>query len=456
MIPLKSRTVAIILLSFSAIAPTFARIAIKTDDTTINLGISTAGWTTTGQYMGLFTNSNLPQSRQWLQQTYLDLGVDAIINNRLKIVGALEGEMWQDNPKGGASSQAYYVWRYNSTFIVDKAYGEYSFGDLSAPWLDITVGHFPYKYNPDVRNLGEYLFRSGTYPAFLITNFDEPFAWLTGFKFGSDFAGRLHQDFIVSFSTDLPPYYDASLTYIANLNCGKLFNVGWGAQWANLISVNEDQTTPKNSDGASQIMYVQGGDTGYYTFRGIKLMARFDFDPKPLFPNPEIFGKEDCKLYGEAAILGLQSYPANDSGGATIDYTSQKNPFGYDTLAQKIPVTLGFNFPTFKFLNVLGTEVEWYGCNYPNNLGYVIGKGSSPSLPLPYYYQREPYDYDHWKWSVYAKKTFLHDHFGIVVQCARDHSRLQTLQDDMAYWELEEAQSLPNQWYWMTELIAQF
>jgi hypothetical protein len=233
--------------------------------------------------------------------------------------------------------------------------------------------------------------------------------------------------------------------------------VGWGAQWANLLSVDESQTTPENSVGNTDIMYVQNGDTGYYTFRGIKLMGRFSFDPKPLFPKTDLFGEEDCRLYGEAAILGLQSYPANDSGSyATEGYSTQKNLWGYDTLAYKIPVVLGFNVPTFKLLDVLGAEVEWYGCKYPDNLAYVDGKGGSPSLPLPYHYVRQPYDFDNWKWSIYAKKMFAHDHFGVIVQCARDHSRLQSLQDDNAYYELEEAQTLPNQWYWMTKLVAQF
>lgn len=34
------------------------------------------------------------------------------------------------------------------------------------------MGYFPYKFNPDATNLGEFLFRTGTYPLYLISNFN--------------------------------------------------------------------------------------------------------------------------------------------------------------------------------------------------------------------------------------------------------------------------------------------
>ena len=453
--------IKIMLVAVSIVSVVGARVEIKTVDSTVNLGINVAGWVQTGQLRSFFSNSDQAQQMQWLQQEFLDISFDAAIRERIRIVGGIEGEMWQDAPKGGASSQAYYVWRYNSTFIVDNAYGSYLFGDTAAPFLSITAGRFRYKYNQDVRNLGEYLFRSGTYPAYLITNFDEPFARLTGLKVSSDLFGRLHQDLMLTCETDFPPYYDASVSYIGSYEVGNFLNIGWGVDFAHLISVDENMTTPKNSSMGTDIHYVQGSDSGYYTFRGTKLMARFSFDPKPFIPT-DIFGKEDCKLYAEAAILGLESYPPNDTlsnDNGLEGQNTQRNPWGYDTLANKIPITVGFNVPTFKLLDVLSTEVEWYGCDYPDNLANVIGKGISPSLPLPYHDDRDPldaYNVGHWKWSVYAKKMFMHDHFGIIVQCARDHMRLQSAQDDMEYFELEEAQTLPNQWYWMTKLVAQF
>ena len=46
------------------------------------------------------------------------------------------------------------------------------FNYTPGPAFNLDVGYFPFKYNGDAWNLGEYLFRTGTYPQFLITNFD--------------------------------------------------------------------------------------------------------------------------------------------------------------------------------------------------------------------------------------------------------------------------------------------
>jgi len=443
----------IMLAAVSIASVVSAEIGIKTNDSTISLRLNVDGWLQTGQMKSWYLESS-PIPNQWLQQDFLDLGFAAIFDKRIRIVGGIEGEMWEDVPWNGPLGPVIFAFQYNSTFIVDNAYGSYSFGDTGAPYLSITAGRFRYKYDQDVRNLGEYLFRSGTYPAYLITNFDESFARLTGLKISSDLFGKLHQDIILSCSTDLPPYYDMSVSYIGNYDVAKFLNVGWGVQFANLFSVDPSQTTPKVSQ---DIYAINGADTSYYTFAGTKLMARFSFDPKPFIPT-DIFGKEDCKLYAEAAILGLENYPANDSFSGTANgYTTHnENPWGYNTLAQKIPVVVGFDFPTFKLLDVLSTEVEWYGCKYPDSYAYEIGDNTAYGVPVPPAYDRDPYPYDNWKWSVYAKKTFANDHFAVIVQCARDHTRMQS---ESAYTEVdeyEEAMTGPTQWYWMTKLEARF
>jgi hypothetical protein len=327
-------------------------------------------------------------------------------------------------------------------------------GDTASPWLSVTFGRFPYKYDPDAKNLGEYLFRSGTYPAYLINNFDLPFARLTGFKLSSNLFGILHQDLMLTFETDVPPYYDASLSYIVNCDVGKYLNVGAGVEFAHLISVDESQTTPVST----RTRYTTGTDTTshYYTFRGTKLMGRMSFDPKPFFPH-SIFGKEDLKLYAEAAILGLESYPANDS--INSNNSNHNNIFGYDSLLNKIPVMIGFNIPAFKLLDVFSLEVEWYGSNYPNNYATELGKGNLQSLPLPDFYGRSDWEYvtaDNWKWSVYMKKMFMNDHFGVILQLARDHMRVESLLDEAKFYDLEEALGQNRMWWWMIKVVGQF
>ena len=52
--------------------------------------------------------------------------------------------------------------------ILTKAYTQFDFGEDGNPWLLGKLGFFPVKYSQS-RNLGEYLFRTGTYPSFIQT-----------------------------------------------------------------------------------------------------------------------------------------------------------------------------------------------------------------------------------------------------------------------------------------------
>ena len=442
------QTASIFLLVFSSV--TMGRIQLLTRDSTVNLGISSAGWLESGQIIKGYILDGRPIDHQWLQKSCLNLVIDAKLSERIQIAAGVEGAMFLNAPKGGASSQQYYIWRLNSIFIVDRAYGSYSWGDPAYPLLSVTAGRYPYKYNQEARNLGEYLFRSGTYPAYLINNFDLPFARLTGLKLSSNLFYKLHQDLMLTFETEIPPYYDASLSYIADYTIGKFLNIGAGVEFAHLISVDERQTTPKNT----RTLY--DSTPSYYTFRGTKIMARLSFDPKPFIPF-NAFGREDLKIFAEAAVLGLEEYPANDSLNS---FTSTKNNiWGYDTLKNKIPVVFGMNIPAFKILDVLSAEFEWYGCPYPNNYATELGKGNLPSLPLPDFFGRSDRGYvvdDNWKWSFYAKKMFAHDRLGVILQIARDHMRIESLLDEAKYYNLEESLGLKDHWWWSSKIYWAF
>lgn len=439
----------------------FARVEIKTENPDLKLGIGCQGWDESGQ-MEKFYNLDVELDHAWINHTFLDLNFDAIYKERLKLSFGAEGEMWFNVPKQRGTGQATYVHEENATFIVTEANAAYSFGDVHSPYLSIMAGLFPYKYNPEARNLGEYLFRSGTYPAFLITNFDRSYARLTGFKLSSDLLeGALHQDLIYNIETEIPPFYDGTLSYLFDFNfLNKMFDIGGGISFYHLVSVDERITTPTKVP-KNQYITAQG-DTGYYTFKGTKLMGRLCFDPLAIVKkNNSIFGSEDLKIYGEALILGLENYPANDSiDPMTGSSTPGKNIWGYDSLKNKIPLIFGINIPTCKILDVLSLEGEWYGCTYPNSYKNRLGPGNTLSYPIPDNPSRAAVDYsktDNWKWSIYAKKTFFDGHLGCVLQFARDHSRNVTLINES--YDYEEALSKGGkngQWWWMGKIIASF
>jgi hypothetical protein len=442
----------------------FARVEVKTDDPDLKLGFSSKGWVESGQMVKCFIQSGGELEHTWINRTFLDLTVDAIYKEHLKMAIGIEGEMWFNFAQRSASSQdPFYVHKANSTFFITDANASYSFGDVRSPYLSITAGLFPFKYNAQARNLGEYLFRSGTYPAYLINNFDLAFARLTGFKVTSDLlGGNLHQDLIFNIETDIPPFYDGTLSYLVNYNLKKMLDFGAGVSLYHLVSVDENETTPKKGEYASNNRFVKApGDTGYYTIRGTKVMSRLCFDPKVVLNvlgiGTGFFGSEDLKLYGEASILGLENYPANDSIDPVMGSRRNKyNTWGYDSLKNKTPALFGLNIPAFKILDVLSAEFEWYGCPYPNSYSNRLGAGIHQGFPVPDDPKR-PINFakvDNWKWSIYAKKTFFNDHLGCVFQVARDHIRNLSMINE-AY-NYEEALSRPDQYWWMAKIVTNF
>ena len=376
----------------------------------------------------------------WMGSGYLNLSLRSRINEHLSVLGALETRLGYNtspvdqifDPTDAPQQQQVFVY-------ITSAEGILSFGQKDHLHLTVGIGRFEYKYNEQSQNLGEYLFRTGTYPAYIQTSFDLSLARLNGLVASLDIGDFLRQDLLVTTMRDVKPFYNFSLTYLVDAKIIPALSIGAAVSFANLISVSDDQTSLHNNANS----YVTAaGDTGYYTFRGTKLMARFTFDPKKFFNLP-FLGEEDGKLYGEAAILGLENYPS-----------SNNNPMGYDTLANKIPIMLGFDIPTCKILDVLALEAEWYGCHYPDGYNLVVRYGYSiPDNPQSLYATYDDYAHDDWKWSIYAKKTIFKN-FSLIFQAARDHMRFNTqIARDQDYAEVLTSW---GQWYWMAKMKFYF
>jgi len=382
--------------------------------------------------------------RAWLSQTKVQVTARKMITPWLNVALGIEGSAWYET-YDAFSNNPFVVPDQFFSFILHQSEAEISWGEL----LHMELGLFPYKYNPDVRNLGEYVFRSGAYPGFLIGEFDFPLARLTGVRLSNHLFGTLDQNLLLTLETQYKPFHDASLTYLAAYTPHPCATIGGGISFSHLISVNENRTTPK-TDGA---WYIEDpdtlrnalgtdslilGDTAYLTFRGIKIMARFCFDVKKFF-SISAFGPEDFKLYGEAAVLGLKNYQLY-----------------YDTLAQRIPVMAGFNVPAFKLLDVFSLEAEWYGSPYPNNFWNAFSIQPEPR-PIPVVtssgYPASAYRKDDWKWSVFARKTFAYS-LSITTQFARDHFR--TRANNPYNVEREESLTKDEHWYWMIKFAYGF
>jgi hypothetical protein len=188
---------------------------------------------------------------------------------------------------------------------------------------------------------------------------------------------KFQQDLILSSERDLPPSFDWSLGYVARYQPILGLELGGGVNFYHILPENSAITTPKNTSESrlfskDSSLYASGepvnphhleymeivapGDTVVFSHQGTKVMAMFHLDFKQIFGLASSFRDKDLILYGEGAIVGLKNY-------GTI----------YGRRSERIPLMVGFNFPTFGWLDYLSIEVEWYRAKYKadyRKLGY--------------------------------------------------------------------------------------
>ncbi len=404
----------------------------------------------------------------WNHQVYAGIGFIASLSDRMNLCGGIEGKMWNAFPGLSSTQGQDRTWTEQHFSVwVTEASGTYSFGDttdkLSAK---VTAGYFPYKYNPESRNLGEYMFRSFTYPGLIFNTFDFAAADVLGakatIKLNLDKI-QISNDFMLLEQDATWPFGDFSLAYVGDCNFAKIIDFGAGVDFANYISVNSFNTTPACSDDAfvdslgyikQTVKSINGKDTtwdtaGYYTFKAIKPMARLTLDPKPLMGDVgRMLGSEDLKLYGEGAIIGTENYP-----------------YYYDDIQKRMPVMFGFYLPTFKVLDMLNIEFEhyafpFYTSNWNQSIAIPVTLNNGPNaavcLPIPgqrgFIWSPDNLASTSWKWSVYLKKTIT-SHVAFTLQCSHDHYRLNF---NDGYPNYSESLILPGEWMWTAKFSGNF
>jgi hypothetical protein len=301
----------------------------------------------------------------------------------------------------------------------------------------LELGWFQYKYNPDAHNLGEYLYRSGTYPGIVYTTdgyqlMDDAFYESLGAHFrGSQLNGLITHDVNLFVEPYMAPIGDVTPGYEIGLHL-PIFQAGIGGAWNRLFAWRPSRLRPKTPDntyakvtdvrvnaaGAPDTVVIAGRldqiapfnpvDTvvlGHWTKQGLKLMARAALDLGFLLPRRRK-GPEDLRIFAEAAVLGWEN-----------------QGFFYEKRSQRIPVMAGINIPTFKLLDLLSVQAEYYAARFDN-----IQSNTTSSFPVWDVdsfsdYDPSRYEKDDWKWSVYAVRS-LGKLARVRVQVANDHLRL--------------------------------
>jgi hypothetical protein len=307
------------------------------------------------------------------------------------------------------------------------------------------MGYFPYKYNPDVRNLGEYLFRTNTYPLIVYSDFDYPKVNLLGGRLNFRLPNNIIENDLMIHSDLLGiPVQDWSISDIISSNLFDVVTLGAGISFFHYLSVYQGKYPskcmdnyfyPENLDAADkQAFYLKiGADSALFDWKALKTMLRLSIDLKKLIPL-NIFGENDLKLYGESDVIGTQDYPQY-----------------YNHIDDRIMTSVGFNFPGFKFIDLINFELEY--C--PNNSAFYDGiffGGSSPTIsPFDsvnsggyYTLHRDPL-----RLSAYVKKTILDGHVSFIGQVARDHKKLNFYYFQLSNMSFIESLPTKDDWWWV-------
>jgi len=465
-------------------------------------------------------------NRVWQQSMFFHLTNELSYKERMKLILSFESRLvfsYKQDNRYPATLQGVFDFYPNDIEL------NYIFGTQYEPWLKLGIGYFPYKYNPDTKHLGEYLLRCTAYPTIIYSWWEFPMVRELGLYAKTNFnilnIDRLNLDFLFTSETRGWPLQDWTFTAVLGNNLLNFFDFGAGVSFQRFLSVNELKTTPKVNSN----MYLdENGDTNYYTFKSTKLVGRASLNPLRFIPNftlplPQFFGNtpffgnQDLKIYGEAAVLGIENKVAymwsTDVNGNPVLVKAPKvgNPpvNYYDSLGDRMPYMVGINLPTQPLisygvlpllltkwlkdetgddirllsyitlipaltsgllnhfwgldlrLDVMALEFEWVSQRYPND-DYPVLDFTSGNRPLPASNQtrlntivaKAGYP-QKVKYAFYFKKSFFNQRFALSGLIARDHMR-PPYNGEYIDAVTDDFVQTKNQWWWTLRLSANF
>ncbi len=422
-----------------------------------------------------FTTTPAKGNKQVITRTGVYLTESGTYNKRLDVTLTVGGLFWFSLPE----DVSFQTRRLQFGPGVGQAQGVYAFGaDPANPAAKLQFGLFPHKYSQTV-NLGEYLFRSGTYPGTLVTG---GWSYLNSAAYLAQGArlsvptldGRVTHDLTLYIERDLEPVHDISPGYLLTVRPVDGLEVGGGLVWAHGLSLNSKRLAPKVEENAySKITNkpIKGAaDTltqntpldqrGYYTFKGFKTVGWASYDFGSMLGS-EAIAPGSFQAYGEIALLGIEN-----------------QPYYYEKRSQRMPFTFGMKLPTFGLLDLFAVEMEHHKSSFPETNGSVL----QSQLPIPTNFGENPYVYDvtdprytdpanpqyhsepfdsvslsrvnslvqdaEWKWTVYGRRK-LSQGLSIYAQAASDHLRHFNFTATPA---ALPATAKPSDWYYVFRL----
>jgi hypothetical protein len=476
-----------LLLLLAASVPSFA----QKPDVRINpisIGASQEmGLIERGQYNNKVPNA-LPFQDDWIDHFGASIGMSAVVNERLYVSAGLGGVFEFRKPE--SVNIGYEGSQRKGFFIGPATEAVYHFGeDPTQPWLKLGVGNFWYKYNPEASNLGEYLFRSEGYPTYTMTGgysiIGSAGAQLQGFK-ALFKKGNAKLDVFLTTETSLAPFYNWSPSAVVGYTVADgLVDVGAGISLKHFFQVKPSRSQQERDENGyfqsggvwyfasadyylkqSEFYTARGNaadstkiqeldataalvdaavldpatDIKYFDVRSTLLNARVTLDPKKLFES-DLFGPQDLKIFSEVGILGTRNYP-----------------IFYKKVTERMPVMVGFNFPGFKFFDLISLQGEYMNSPFVNSTySRSVHGANTPFYPSGSDRVMSKNEYndiagkDNVKWSMLVKKSL--GNVTLSAQAASDHLRVPS--SEYYYgpqFDPNEVTITKEHWYVMTQI----
>lgn len=384
---------------------------------------------------------------------------------------------------------------------VSQAQALFKFGNKEDPWGNFRLGYFPYKYNPDAKNLGEYLFRSMPYPALVTTGgwsiTDNAQVRAQGLAFSvSHFERRLKHDFMLMSERDFRPQGDFSPAYMFQADLGA-FQFGAGLAWHHLLPIDAklSKTDPSNAGkdlvvrynafpafAAAHNQYLDRDEDTVRHVQGAPLIATLTdmdgvlaenpgltADPKSYrvtdasgnvyVPDTVIYTTQGLKAMARASFEPQKLIPMRILGPQDLKIYAevallgwQNQPGYYEKRWDRVPRMFGINLPAFRLLDLLSVEFEYFPNPMDDDMEQMISKGNYNPIPYGSGLLFPKSDHrDDWKWTVYASRQILSG-FSLRGQIANDHFRAPQITPNQHLFASVPATRVPSDWYYVVTL----
>jgi hypothetical protein len=345
--------------------------------------------------------------------------IDKAINKNFSAMADLHWMFWRNQSTDIAA-----FWIAGLKFDADlQAALTYASGNQA-----IKGGLYNFKYNPDSKNLGEYLLRAEAYPTLLESSqgkdlLAESHTRVAGVEYGRTESSLFSHKAIVYAEQFSDPVYDLNTAYLATASLG-MAEVGAGVAWHRLTNLDKDAPSADSAtpEGRREAYAKRQG----LTTEALKFSLRGRIDFAPLLSL-----REKLVLYGEVALLGLKS-----------------DSLYYTDITERMPVMVGLSVPTGGILTELAVEAEYFKNPYYQQK-YLIAETTTPLPTLPDYSRLPNYTKDDWRWSLLAHRA-LNPWLDIKVRVASDHTRLRNHNGDYEGGRPMTATS--GEWYFLARI----